>query len=318
MSTSGIPTLYTQRRRNVWRTWIIILCFTAIVIGIAYGFYYVYQDVSIIALALVVALISNITSYYFSEKIALSTSGAKKADRDNREHLRLIRMVENMAITAGIPTPGVYVIDDPAPNAFATGRNPKHASVAFTSGILALLDDAELEGVVAHEISHITNRDILVGTIVVIMIGFIAVLADIFMRMGLTGSRRSNEGGPAAGVVIIIVLIFAALSPIAGKLIQAAVSRKREFLADASGAMLTRYPEGLASALQKISTHAQPLDRANEATSHLFIANPFIGSNSLKDKWRNLFSTHPPMGQRVEALTGEQITKMVQQEREGE
>jgi heat shock protein HtpX len=314
MTATDAPNIYTERRKNVLRTWAIILVFGLVVFGIAYGLAYYYQNVSIVFIAMGAAFVSNITSYYFSDKIALKSSGAVKADRDNQSHLRVIRMTENMAITAGIPAPSVYIIDDPAPNAFATGRNEKHASVAFTTGLLDVLQDAELEGVVAHEISHITNRDILVGTIVVIMIGFVALLADLSMRMGMLGSRRSTEGGPAAGVIIIIVLALAVLSPLVGKLIQAAVSRKREFLADASGALLTRYPEGLANALLKIQAHAQPMQRASQATSHLFIANPFGGAQSAMDKLRRLVSTHPPVEDRVHALTGKEIKQAIAQE----
>ncbi|MFW0871218.1 MAG: M48 family metallopeptidase [Patescibacteria group bacterium] len=317
MKNATIPSIYTQRRRNIIRTWLIILTFGLVVLGIAFVFAYWYQDVSIVVIALVLAIFSSITSYYFSDKIALKSTGAYQADRNNRSHLRIIRMVENMAITAGIPTPRVHIIDDPAPNAFATGRNPEHASVAFTTGLLEILNDAELEGVVAHEISHIGNRDILVGTIVVIMIGFIALLADIFMRMGMLGSHKSGEGGPAAGVTILIVFALAIFSPLIGKLIQAAVSRKREYLADASGALLTRYPEGLAQALIKIQSHAQPLQNVSQATSHLFIANPFLGADSIKDSFRRLVSTHPPIEKRVQALTGKEMQRALE-EHQGE
>lgn len=298
--------MYRQSRKNIIRTWIIITLFFLVVSGVAYVFAEYYGNVSIILAAMVGALISNITSYYFSERIAIASSGAKQADPHNPRDRRLIRVVENMSITAGVPTPKVYVIDDPAPNAFATGRNPEHASVAFTSGILEILSDAELEGVAAHEISHIKNRDILVGTIVVVMIGFVALLADIITRIGISGgSRRSSgEGGPAAGVIILVAVAFAVLSPLIGALIQAAVSRKREYLADSSGILLTRYPEGLAHALRKISTHAQPMQKSSQATSHLFIANPFGENGSLKQTVSNLFSTHPPMERRVEALLG--------------
>lgn len=298
--------MYTQARKNVVRTWMIVVVFTLVVTAIGYGFALVYQDVSLVIIAIIMALVSNVSSYYMSEKIAISSSGAQLADPSNGTHLRLIRMCENMAITAGIPCPKVHVINDPAPNAFATGRNPNHASVAFTTGILELLDDNELEGVVAHELSHIKNRDILVGTIVVVMIGFVAMLGELFMRTGAGRSRRS-EGGPAAGIMVLVVILFAVLSPIIGKLIQTAVSRKREFLADASGALLTRYPEGLANALVKINTQAQPMKKTSQATSHLFIANPFGQSRSVGKSIANLFSTHPPMEKRVEALLGEQM-----------
>lgn len=306
MSEAYEHNMYSQARKNIMRTWLIVTVFFVVIAGIGYGFAVIYQDISLVVIAMIGALISNVSSYFFSEKIALSSAGAVPADPRVPEHKRLIQSVENMSITAGIPMPKVHVISDPAPNAFATGRNPHHASVAFTTGILNLLNNTELEGVVAHELSHIKNRDILVGTIVVVMVGFIALLAEIFMRSGMSEGRRS-EGGPAAGVIVFAVIIFAVLSPVIGKLIQTAVSRKREYLADASGALLTRYPEGLANALVKISGHARPLQRASQATSHLFIANPFGEKGSMRQWMANLFSTHPPMERRVEALLGEQM-----------
>ena len=304
MSTAYEKNMYSQARKNIVRTWIIVICFFAVITVIGYAFAVVYNDISLVVIAIMGAMVSNVSGYFFSEKIALSSAGAVPADPKNPQHLRLIRTAENMAITAGIPTPKVHVIKDQAPNAFATGRNPANASVAFTTGIMELLDNNELEGVMAHELSHIKNRDILVGTIVVIMIGFIALLSEIFMRTGLGNTRRS-EGGPATGVIVIVVMVFAVLSPIVGKLIQTAVSRKREYLADASGALLTRYPEGLASALAKINGHAMPMRKTSQATSHLFIANPFGKKGSVGKFISNLFSTHPPMEDRVEALLGE-------------
>lgn len=308
--------IYSQRSKNILRTWMIIVGFFAVIVSIGYVFATVYQDVSLLVVAFVGALFGNVSSYFFSDKIALSSSGATKADPKNPRDLRLIRMVENMSITAGMETPRVYIINDPAPNAFATGRNEKNAAVAFTTGILELLEDSELEGVVAHELSHVKNRDILVGTIVVIMVGFIAILAELFLRMGVHGNRSSREGGSAAGVLVIVGVIFVILAPIASRLIQFAVSRKREYLADASGALLTRYPEGLANALVKISAHARPLAKSSAATSHLFIANPFGPSSKKRSFIENLFSTHPPMEKRVEALLGSQGQELINEHRQ--
>ena len=307
MSQAYEKNMYSQARKNVLRTWIIVSVFSAVVIIVGYVCALYFDNLSIVVAATIGAFASNVSSYFFSEKIALSSSGARKANPKNSAELQLIRSIENMSITAGIPTPGVYVIDDPAMNAFATGRNPKNASVAFTTGILKVLDKNELEGVVAHELSHIKNRDILVGTIVVIMVGFVALVADMFMRTGLNGRSRSSEGGPAAGVIILVGIIFALLAPLVGRLIQFAVTRKREYLADASGALLTRYPEGLASALVKINNNGQPMRKTSQATSHLFISNPFGKKGSVGSTIANLFSTHPPMEKRVEALLGEDM-----------
>jgi len=307
MSQAYEKNMYSQARKNVLRTWVIVSIFSAVVIAVGYACAIYFDNLSIVVAAVIGAFASNVSSYFFSEKIALSSSGARKANPKNPSELQLIRSVENMSITAGIPAPGVYVIDDSAMNAFATGRNPKNASVAFTTGILKVLDKNELEGVVAHELSHIKNRDILVGTIVVIMVGFVALIADMFMRTGLNGRSRSSEGGPAAGVIILIGIIFAVLAPLVGRLIQFAVTRKREYLADASGALLTRYPEGLASALVKINNNGQPMKKRSQATSHLFISNPFGKNGSIGSSIANLFSTHPPMEKRVEALLGEDM-----------
>ena len=206
-------------------------------------------------------------------------------------------------MTAGLPLPKLYVIDDPAPNAFATGRNKEHAAVAVTSGLLTMMDKNQLSGVIAHELSHIGNRDTLLQTVVVVLVGFIAILANFFLRSSfMRGSLRGGRDGEAGGILVIVGIIFVILSPIIAQLIQLAISRKREFLADADGALLTRYPEGLASALEKISTYGEPLIHANNATAHLYISNPF-GAGAAKGLSR-LFMTHPPTEERIKALRG--------------
>ncbi len=253
------------------------------------------------------SVVMNIASYWWSDKIVLAVNGAKPASRE--EFFDLYTVTENLSITAGLPMPKLYVINDPAPNAFATGRNKEHAVVCATTGLLQLLNRSELEGVIAHELSHVGNRDILLSTVVVVLVGFITLLADFFLRSrlwGFGGRRDSDrEGGQLGAVLMIVGVVFTILSPIIATLIQLAISRKREFLADASGALLTRYPEGLASALKKISAYNRPMLRANNATAHLFIANPFgrraDGSVSFLAK---LFSTHPPVEERVRALLG--------------
>lgn len=271
--------------------------FFVLIIAIGYVFSYVYNSPGILYGAVIFSIAMNIVSYWNSDKIALSLSKAVPADP--KEYLELHRIVENLAITAGLPKPRVYIINDPAPNAFATGRNKEHAAVAVTTGLLSLLEKNELEGVLAHELSHIGNKDILVSTVAVVLAGFISILSHIFLRGQMFGGRRDDrEGG---GVLMIIGVVLAIFAPIVATLVQLAISRKREYLADASGALLTRYPDGLANALQKIGAYAQPMKTANNATAHLFIANPFgkIGKGVSK-----LLATHPPIEDRIKILRG--------------
>jgi heat shock protein HtpX len=232
----------------------------------------------------------------------LKLAGAKEANRD--ENFDLYTIVENLSITAGLPMPKVYIVIDPAPNAFATGRNKEHAVVCATTGLLAILNKTELEGVIAHELSHVGNRDMLLSTVVVVLVGFVSVAADVFRRsLFFGGGRRSGGDGEENAIIMIIGIILSILAPIVAMLIQLAISRKREFLADASGALLTRYPEGLASALQKISQYSQPMIHQSSAIAHLYISDPTGGSKFGK-KISNLFSTHPPIEERIKALVG--------------
>ncbi len=275
--------------------------FLVMIIAIGYFIGWYLNDPSILYIAIAFSLLMNVTAYWFSDKIALRATGAKEAD--SREFRELHRIVENLAITAGLPKPRVYVIDDPAPNAFAAGRNQKHAVVAVTTGLLQRLDRSELEGVLAHELSHIGNRDILVMTVAVVLAGFIAIISDIFLRMSFFGGNNREGRNPVLAIAGIVAII---LAPFAAQLIQLAVSRKREFLADASGALLTRYPDALASALQKISSYQAPMRRASHATAHLFISNPF-GAHDMGKFVGKLFSTHPPVRERVAALQGMRV-----------
>ncbi len=276
--------------------------FFVVVILIGWVVSYIYGDPLFVVVATVFALLMNVTSYWFSDSIVVRMSRAEPADPE--QYREVHRLLENLAITAGLPKPRLYVIGDPAPNAFATGRNPDHAVVAVTTGLLSILDRTELEGVLAHELAHVGNRDILVSTVAVVLVGFVAILSDFFLRFGGWGGGRDRK---LSGPLIVLVLVAVILAPIAARLIHFAISRKREFLADASGALLTRYPEGLASALQKISAYGRPMAHASHASAHLFIANPFgAGGGGFGSFVSRMFSTHPPVEERIAALRGEQ------------
>jgi heat shock protein HtpX len=290
--------MYTQQGVNVRKTWFLMGAFLVLVIAVGYGVSWYLGSPAILYGAIIFALIMNVGSYWFSDKIVLRMTHARPATR--AEYPELWNIVENLSITAGLPMPKVYVVDDPAPNAFATGRDPEHAVVAATTGLLAMLDRAELEGVMAHELSHVGNRDMLVMTVAVVLAGFLAILADFFLRVSLMGGNNERAKNP---VVLILAVVGIILVPIAAQMIQLAISRKREYLADASGALLTRYPEGLASALEKISRHGRPMKNADHATAHLFIADPFAGEKrSLMSRIGGLFQTHPPAEDRIRAL----------------
>lgn len=268
---------------------------TFIILGVIFA--HTYGNPNILYMFVGGSIVMNIFSYFYSDRIALAQSGAQEAGL--REYGELHRIIENLAITAGLPKPRVYIINDPSPNAFATGRDPQHAAIAVTTGLLSLLDKSELEGVIAHEMSHIGNRDILIASVVVVLVGIISIAADMLMRGFLWGGRDDREGNNPLG--LIIALVVGLLSPILATIIQLAISRKREFLADASGAILTRYPEGLASALQKIENSHLPLQSASNATAHLYISNPF---KNFHNGFLKLFATHPPTKDRIRALLG--------------
>jgi len=250
-------------------------------------------------MAVIIAIVMALFGYYSGDKVALWTAGAEAITKEQNPYV--YRMIENLCITAGSAKPKIYIINDPAINAFATGRDPEHASIAVTTGAIEKLENEELEGVLAHELSHIKNYDIRLMTLVVICVGIVALLSNWFFRVNFFGGRRNSRGGGQQGIFMIIGLVLLIFAPIIAQLIKFAVSRKREFLADASGSLLTRYPEGLAKALEKIETSNQkPMMRANNATAHLYISNPF-GSKTLKGLAR-LFSTHPPIEERIKAL----------------
>ena len=293
--------LYEQRASNVRRTWALIIVFAIVVIGIGYVAAWYFGNPSILLIASVIAIATNFYAYWASDKLVLSLSHARPASRE--EFFDFYTVTENLAITAGLPMPKLYVIDDHAPNAFATGRDEKHAVVAATTGILSILTRTELEGVIAHELSHIKNRDILLMTVAVVLTGFVAIVADIFLRMSLFGGGGRNREGGGNTLFLVIAVVGIILAPIAAKLIQLAISRRREYLADASGTLLTRYPQGLASALEKISNANIPLHHASHATAHLFIDEPFGKPEQSRFAWvERLFSTHPPIKERVKRL----------------
>lgn len=290
-----MATLYTHYDKNIRLTWLYITLFLVLVIGVGYIFSAALQSSGILYAAVAFSVLTSVASYWWSDKIVLSMSRAKPLTFES--HTEIYRLVENLAITAGLPLPKLYIIEDSALNAFATGRDPKHGVICLTTGIVERLDRAELEGVIAHELSHIGNRDTLVSTVVVILVGFVALLADWFRVSAWFGGNRGGDNSRANAFFLILALALSILAPFVALLIQLAISRKREFLADASGALLTRYPEGLASALEKIAGDRQPLAAANRATAHLYIANPFKGRNATK-----LFMTHPPIEERVRVL----------------
>lgn len=299
-------TLYSHKDSNIRKTWFLISLFLILTIGIGWVFSYAFGTPLILYIAVFISILMSFLSYWHSDKIVLAMTRAKPVGFQDKPEL--YRIVENLCITAGLPLPKIYIINTPALNAFATGRNPKHAVVAVTEGLLNRLDRSELEGVIAHELSHIGNRDMLVSTVVVVLVGFIIIFSDFFVRWSFFGGRRSNrrESGNAAAIMMLVGIFLAILAPIMAKLIQLAVSRKREFLADASGALLTRYPEGLASALEKISQDEMPMRHAGHAVAHLFIANPFKGEE--KTSWfTRLFMTHPPINERIKVLRGLKI-----------
>ncbi len=290
-----MATIYNQADKNVRLTWLYITGFLIFVVGVGYIFAGAMNNSAILVIAVIFSVLMSFVSYWWSDKIVLALAGAKVVTHENAREI--YHIVENLCITAGLPAPKIYIIQDSSPNAFATGRDPAHAVVCLTTGIIEKLDKPELEGVIAHELSHIGNRDILLSTVVVVLVGFVALLADFFRRwMWFRGDDDDSGRNP---IFLVVAIVLSILAPIAAMLIQLAISRKREFLADADGALLTRYPEGLASALEKISADSTPMRHANQATAHLFIANPFRGK-----KISNLFQTHPPIAERVKRLRG--------------
>jgi len=294
-------TLYNNADKNKRKSFFLILVFLILVIGLGYLFSIVLDSLAILIIATFLAVTMSFTSYWYSDKIVLKMSNAKKIEKkDNPE---LYRIVENLCITAGLPLPDIYIIDSDQSNAFATGRNEEHAVVAVTKGLLDRLERVELEGVIAHELSHIGNRDILIDSMIVVLVGIVAILSRIFLRVSFFGRGDNKKGG---AILLVLGIVAAILAPIAAKAIKMAISRKREYLADASGALLTRYPEGLARALEKISKDEHKLEAANYSTAHLYISSPFKGKET-KSWFTKLFMSHPPVEERIKALKGMEV-----------
>jgi heat shock protein HtpX len=294
--------LYKNQETNVFKTWVLMGVFFVLIMMLGWYASWFYQDSTILYVAVAISIFMNIFSYWYSDKVVIKITGAKLADVN--QYRELHDLVENLAITAGLPKPKVYVIEDNAPNAFATGRNKDHAAVAFTTGILKTLNRTELEGVVAHELAHVGNKDILLQTVVVVLVGFVTLLGDFLLHS--TSSHNDNRDSRFGAILLIAGIVLVILSPIIATVIQLAISRKREFLADATGAMLTRYPEGLAAALEKIERHSGKMEKANHATAHLFISDPYGEKTTVKkiNFFHKIFLTHPPVYERTSALRG--------------
>jgi heat shock protein HtpX len=292
-----MATLYTQRDSNIRKTYLLFSGFLVFVIGIGWVFSQIYGNPGILFFAVIFSTSMSVFSYWYSDKVVLAMAHAHAIEmKDNPE---LYRIVENLCITAGLPMPKLYIVEDPAPNAFATGRNEKHAVVAVTTGLLERLNKTELEGVIAHELGHIGNKDMLLQTVVVVLVGFISLISDMFMRSQIFGGRDNERSG---GAMMLIGIALAILAPISATLIQLAISRKREFLADATGALLTRYPEGLASALEKISQDTTPLRYAKHTTAHLWFDDPYDKPGEKISWFHKIFMTHPPVYERIKVL----------------
>ncbi|HPP64841.1 MAG TPA: M48 family metallopeptidase [Candidatus Paceibacterota bacterium] len=293
-------TLYTFRSKNITKTWFFISLFLVFIIFLGWLFAEIYDNSIILIIAIAIAFVQSFLSYWYSDKIILGLYKAKEVKKEDNPEL--YRIVENLSIAAGLPMPKIYLINDPSPNAFATGRNPSHSVVCVTTGLLEKLEKSELEGVIAHELSHIGNYDILLASVIVILAGVVSLLARWFLNGSLPRKSESEENGNVRIVILLLGLIFAILAPIFTTLLRLAISRKREFLADANAALLTRYPEGLARALEKISSDPQPLKNTDQSTAHLFIADPF---KKKKVSWfAKILMTHPPVEERIKILRG--------------
>lgn len=296
--------MFESTIKNKRKTTFIVTGFTIFIGLIVYALVYLFSEGSMFAFtfAMIVAILSSLGAYYNCDKIVLSMSNARPATMEQNQ--RMIENLEGLCIAADVPMPKLYIVEDSAPNAFATGRDPEHAVICVTTGLLDKLNDYELEGVLAHELSHIKNFDIRLQTVITVMVGFVTILADIFLRSGLRRARRHSDNDSSSGVEAVLMLVgvvFLILSPIVGELIKLMLSRNREYLADSSAVELTRNPEGLINALLKISQDEEPLEVANKSTANLYICNPFKGEDASKFL-NKIFATHPPIEDRINAL----------------
>ena len=294
--------IYSQIASNRWKTISLVTCFIAFFTLFFYAIGWYYRDESFfLILGMIVSIGTSFFSYYFSDSIILATVGARPADR--KEFFDLVTVTENLAMATGLPKPRVYVIDDPAPNAFATGRNPAHSIICVTTGLLSLMNRGELEAVISHELSHVKNYDILLSSLVAVLVGTIALVTDWIFRMMWWGGRDDNDRGKNP-IVLVIFIVSLVLAPLVAQIIQLAISRKREYQADASGALITRHPEALARALEKIDQYPQPMQRVSSSVSHLFLTSPLKSDEDDKNrKWiAGLFDTHPPLQERIKIL----------------
>ncbi len=290
--------MYEQISSNIWKSYGLVVFFIVVIAGLGYVFAQTTGYPEILPLAVIFAVVVSIGSYYYSDRLVLAMSRARPATKE--EHAHLVNSVEGLAIAAGLPAPRIYVIDDSAPNAFATGRDPTRAVICVTTGLMGKLNRVELEGVIGHEMSHIKGYDIRLMALVAVLAGTVVLISDWLLRSmwygrGI-GRRRRTEGGP---VILVLALLAAVLAPLIATLIRLAISRSREYLADAQGALLTRFPEGLASALEKIAADTEPLEAANKATAHMYIYNPLRERGGTLNA---MFQTHPPIEERVRRL----------------
>ena len=301
-----MASIYTQADSNTRKTWFLLTGFLVFIIFIGWLFSQILGDYTILYIAVFLSIFMSFGSYWWSDKIVLKMYRAQPIEKkDNPE---LYNIIENLCITAGLPVPRIYITPDMQPNAFATGRDKNHAVVCVTQGLLQILNKTELQGVLAHELSHIGNKDMLLSTVVAVLAGVVAILANFFLRISFFGggNRRGRGDGEAGAILAVVGIIAAILAPIAATLVQLAISRKREFLADADGAFLTRYPEGLVSALEKIDSNQTPMRITNDAASSLWIDSPYKGQQ--KTHWfTKLFSTHPPIAERIKALRDTEV-----------
>ncbi len=291
-----MATFYGEKESNILKTWLYLTLMSLFVAGVGWAVSQWTGDYIFLWIAIIISLFSSFYSYFFSDKLVLRMSNANRIEKSDAPEL--YRIVENLTAAEGMPMPKIFIIEDGQPNAFATGRNPKNGVVAVTRGLLEMMEKSELEAVVAHELSHIKNRDILLQTVVVVLASVVAFLSRIFLRSTMLGGRRRREGSI---ITLVFALVVAILAPLVAAVIKLAISRKREYLADSSAVLMTRHPEGLARALQKIKDYPRTLSSANDATAHLYIMNPFRKDDG--QKWiHKLFATHPPLEDRISKL----------------